>query len=129
MNAMAVRMARKKKNHSLLDSMTTAASGLREALQKEKSIRRILWFAVIVIGTAFYLQLPLLEMLLVLIVWSAVLTGEFLNTSLEKALDYSSDHEYHPLIRKGKDYAGASVFLMASVAWIVTGALFIRQLS
>ena len=57
-----------------------------------------------------------MEILLVLFAWVQVIVGEIFNTSLEKAMDYASGREFHPLIKLGKDYAAGSVFVLSILA-------------
>ena len=59
------------------------------------------------------------QILMVLFSWVVALICEIFNTALEKALDYASGKEYHPLIRDGKDYASACTF----VALVFAGTL------
>ena len=42
------------------------------------------------------------------------------NETLEKAMDYASGKEFHPLIKLGKDYAAGSVFLLSVLATFVS---------
>ena len=34
-------------------------------------------------------------------------------------MDYASDRKYHPIIKKGKDFAAASVLILAGFGWLV----------
>ena len=104
------------KNHSLAESIYVAAFGLLGVLRTEKGIQLILYFALSFIFLCFFLRVSYLETLVLILAWLLVLTYEIFNTALEKALDYVSHKEYSPLIKKGKDFAAASVFVAACFA-------------
>ena len=115
------------KNPTFWISTLTAARGFRTLVQQERKIRLALAVTVIVIGLAVWLRTSYLETLLLLVVCIQVIVGETVNTSLEKAMDYASGMAFHPLIKRGKDYAAASVFLLSVLASIVSLVILARR--
>lgn len=111
------------KNPSMTRSITVAAQGFLLVVRLEKSVRRIIYTALIAVGAALYLRAQYLEILVLVFAWMITMTFEIFNTSLEKAMDYASGKEYHPLIKKGKDFAGASVFIASSFALILSAVI------
>jgi len=104
------------KNPTFLKSTIIAARGFVQVFRSERKIR----FAFVVTSVCLILarvaKASDLEVLLILFAWVQVIVGEIFNTSLEKAMDYASDKEYHPLIKRAKDYAAASVFVLSLLA-------------
>lgn len=108
------------KNPTFWRSTVIAARGFLQVFQCEGKIR----FAFVVLSLclvlAFWLNVSYLETVFILVVWIQVIVGEIFNTSLEKAMDYASGKEFHPLIKRAKDYAAASVFVLSVLASSIT---------
>jgi len=77
----------------------------------------------VVIGSAFWLHLSLLEWAILLLTVATVWTAEFINTALEAVVDLASP-ELHPLAKVGKD-VGAAAVLIASLTSILVGLLIL----
>ncbi len=107
------------KNSSLLRSTITASTGLINAIKTERKVRQVVIAAVIVTAVCSAADVGYFQILMTIFSWVLALICEMFNTALEKALDYASGKEYHPLIRAGKDYASACTF----VAIVFAGAL------
>lgn len=67
---------------------------------------------------AFWLQIPLRDWAVLIIIIAVVWTAEFLNTALEIVVDLASP-DLHPLARVGKDVGAAAVLIAAGSAVIV----------
>ena len=104
------------KNPAFLKSALVAARGLATVFKHERKIRLAFLVALICAALAVWVGASSLEILLILFAWTQVIVGEIINTALEKAMDYSSGKEFHPLIQRGKDYAAASVFVLSVFA-------------
>jgi len=98
-------------NSSLLKSTICAARGFVSAVRTEKKIRQVVIAASIVTAVCVVADVGYFEIFMVIFSWVVALICETFNTALEKALDYASGKEYHPLIRDGKDYASACTFI------------------
>ena len=108
------------KYNNFWESTVGAASGLFYAVRTEKKIRQVFWAmagATIVCAIA---DVGYFQILMVIFSWIVSLICEMFNTALEKALDYASGKEFHPLIRQGKDYAGACTFVALTFAVLLT---------
>lgn len=111
------------KNSSLVKSTITAASGLLHAIKTEKKIRQVIMTATATTAVCWVVNVGHLQILLVMLSWVIALICEMFNTALEKALDYASGKEYHPLVRAGKDYASACTFI--ALFFAIALALFV----
>ena len=107
------------KNSSLLRSAVTAATGLVNAIRTEKKIRQVVLAAAAVTGLCVVADVGYFQILMVIFSWVLSLICEMFNTALEKALDYASGKEFDPLVRAGKDYAGACTFIALTFALIL----------
>lgn len=116
------------KNPTFFKSTLIAAGGFKHVVKKEKKIRLAFGVVVICIAVGLSLKISHIEMILVVYAWIQVIVGEIFNTSLEKAMDYACDKEYHPLIKLGKDYAAASVFVLSVLASCITLFIFGRYI-
>ena len=99
------------KYKNLWESTIAAACGLFYAIRTEQKIRQV--FICLVIATAIcaIADVGYFQTLVIIFSWVLALICEMFNTALEKALDYTSGREFHPLIRQGKDYAAACTFV------------------
>ena len=118
-----------RKNPTFWKSTLTAARGFGTVFRKERKIRLAYVVAVICVALAVHYKAPFLEVLFILSAWTQVIVGEIFNTSLEKAMDYAAGKEFHPLIKRGKDYAAASVFVLTLFASFVSLYILSRHLS
>ena len=109
-----------RKNSTLWKSTVTAARGFLSALKSEKKIRQVVLAMVAVTGVCWIADVGYFQILMVMFSWVVSLICEMFNTALEKALDYASGKEYHPLIRSGKDYASACTFLAVVFASLLS---------
>lgn len=108
------------KNPTFLKSILIAASGFKQVFKSEKKIRLAFVVTAVCMVLAIWVKASSIETILVLVAWIQVIVGEIFNTALEKAMDYASDKAYHPLIKRGKDYAAASVFVLSVLASGIT---------
>ena len=115
-----------RKHPIIWKSWLTAARGFIWVVKSEKKVRLGFFVAFIFVALAIGMKASSLETLLILFAWIQVIVGEIFNTALEKAMDYSSDKEFHPLIKRGKDYAAASVFVLSVLATFIS--LFILSI-
>lgn len=111
------------KNNTLLKSTITAATGFLHAVRTEKKIQQVVLAAVIVTALCILMKVGYFQILMVIFSWVIALICEMFNTAMEKALDYASNKEYHPLVRDGKDYASACTFIALVFAGML--ALFV----
>lgn len=119
--------AKCRKNKTIFQSLSTAGKGVVTVLKAEDSVRAMFLATVLLPAAAWWAGCSALEILIIAFVWMQVVTSEIFNSSLEQAMDYASDKEYHPIIKKGKDFAAASVFIIAGFAWGVSFFLILKR--
>ena len=105
---------------NLWESTQGAAQGFLYALYTEKKIRQVFFSLVGVVVICMIADVGYFQIFMIIFGWVLALICEMFNTALEKALDYASGKEYHPLIRQGKDYASACTFVALVFAVLLT---------
>ena len=108
-------------------SFEYAWSGLRIVLQKEHNTWIHLALTLLAVLFGILLHISRVEWMALLIVMALVWITEILNTCIEKIMDFVHP-EYHPKVKIIKDMAAAAVLIMAIVAVIVGGLIFIPKL-
>lgn len=99
------------KYNNIWESTVGAATGFCAAIRHEAKIRIVFLFLVGVTAVCMIADVGYFQILMIIFSWVVALICEIFNTAMEKALDYASGKEYHPLIRQGKDYAAACTFV------------------
>jgi|GEM_PF-1443186 len=117
------------KNSSMMRSIKVASLGFLLALRSEKSVRRIFICGASAVLICVFLGAGYLETTFLAFAWMICMTFEIFNTALEKAMDYACGKEYHPLIKKGKDFAGASVFIASSFALVLSLVIILNSVT
>ena len=84
--------------------------GLKAAYQHEHAFRQELFWAVILIPLALYLEFSMIGRVLMIASVLLVLVVELLNSAIEAAVDRIS-LENHELIKRAKDMGSAAVFI------------------
>ncbi len=118
-----------KKNTNIFQSISTATRGLLLIIKNEGGIKLIVTSLILFTTLAIYLKLTLIKIFLIALAWLLVLILEINNTAIEIDIDYSSDQQYHPMIKKVKDYSAATVLLSSTFAIILTTILIYHQLN
>ena len=108
------------KYKNIVESTIGAARGLWQAIRTEHKIREVFVCLVIAIVICMIADVGYFQILIVTFSWVLSLICEMFNTALEKALDYTSGLQFHPLIRQGKDYAAACTFVALVFAVLLT---------
>jgi diacylglycerol kinase (ATP) len=110
------------KNLSFAARLRFAIAGLAYAVTAERSIRTQLLAVLVVLGALLYWRPAPVWWALVLLVSTAVLAAELLNTALERLADLLHPQQ-HPQIRVVKDCAAAAVLVLSLGALCVAAAL------
>lgn len=92
-------------------------SGLKLAIQKDKSVATQIIISLVVLSTCFWLR-EWLDFILILIVTGYMVIAELFNTALEWLCDYLQPN-HDPRIGMIKDVAAAAVGL-SIVIWLIT---------
>ena len=106
------------KNNSFPSSLRNAINGLISLVKHEKNPRYHLAATVLVVLVAAFLQLSIVEWVLLLVVIFLVWIAELFNTTFEYLYDLVKP-EYDPLVKMGKDMSAAAVLLTAALSVIV----------
>ena len=104
-------------------SFRYAAQGLGYAFMTQHNFRIHLVIGTVVFTLAFWLELELVQLAVLVLTVAAVLVLELLNTAMEAVVDLAIGRRYHPLARIAKDCAAAAVLTAALSSLLI--ALFL----
>lgn len=111
------------KQQNIIKSMNAAVEGFLYVLGTERNMKLHFLIAILALVLGIYLNLPKLELLLLLGAITLVLVLEMINTAVELTIDIVKE-AYHPLARVIKDVTAGAVFLAAFNAAIVGYMVF-----
>jgi len=103
------------------NSIAYALFGLKHILKREQNFRIQLIIAIVVIGFGVYVKLSKTEWIAIIILISAVLILEIINSSLEQVIDIIKPR-LHGQVKVVKDMMAAAV-LVAAVSACVVGLI------
>lgn len=107
------------KDHpSFLRSFGYALEGFITAVKTERNIKVMLAAGVLTVIVGFIAQLELISWALIVICIGLVIFAELCNTAIEAIVDLATQ-ELHPLAKRAKDIAAASVYVLSLMAAIV----------
>lgn len=106
-----------------LASLGYALRGWLYMLRWQKNTRIMSVASVLAMIAALWLELPLVQIALIVITITIIWLAEFVNAGIEAAIDVASP-EIHPMAQVGKDVASAAVLLSVVCAVIVGVLLF-----
>ena len=112
---------------TFIRSFGYAIEGFRTAVATERNIKVQLLVGVLAIGAGVVLRIDALSWVLVLLCIGLVLFAELVNTSIEAIVDLATQ-DLHPLAKRAKDIAAASVFTLSITAAVVGIIVFARAL-
>ncbi len=106
----------------LYKAWTYAWDGLVNGVKTERAIRQEICLFLTLLPFVFLIPIPFEMRMGLLSSMMLVLIVEFLNTAIEKTVDYVS-LDVHPIAKKIKDWASAAVFLSLVNAAMWWGAV------
>jgi diacylglycerol kinase (ATP) len=113
-------------------SFRHSGAGFRDGFVSEAAIREALLGFLVLLPIAILLPVSRLEHLALIVSLLLVVMLEFVNSAIEASVDRVS-LEQHPLARRAKDFASASVFVAAVIAalcWLlIAGPVAARWLA
>ena len=112
---------------TFLCSFGYAFEGFRTAVTTERNIKVQLFVGVLAVIAGIVLKIDALSWVLIVLCIGLVLFAELVNTSIEAIVDLATQ-ELHPLAKRAKDIAAASVFTLSITAAIVGIIVFARAL-
>lgn len=116
-----------KKNKNIISSFKYGFLGLFETIKKERNIKIALTLIAIGIIISCFLNLSIMEWIVVMIMSTIVVTLEMMNTALEAVVDMVMPN-IHPLAKIAKDTAAGAVVLSIVVAFIIGLIIYLPKL-
>lgn len=108
----------------LVNALGYSYAGVRHAVRNEAAIRQELFALAVLVPLSALLPVGDIEHLILVLSMMFVVLVEFLNSSIEAAVDRIS-LERHPLAGQAKDMGSAAVgiaVLMSGLCWVVIAA-------
>ncbi|WP_027625046.1 diacylglycerol kinase [Clostridium lundense] len=115
------------KMKKLLDSFNYAIEGIVYAVRTQRNMRIHMIAALLVLTACFFYDISKMELLILLITITMVITAELINTAIECTIDTTTNY-YHPLARIAKNVAAAAVLITAINALAVGYIVFWKRL-
>ena len=112
---------------TFIRSFGYAIVGFRTSVATERNIKVQLLVGVLAVVAGVVLRIDALSWVLVLLCIGLVLFAELVNTSIEAIVDLATQ-DLHPLAKRAKDIAAASVFTLSITAAVVGIIVFARAL-
>ncbi|WP_144742936.1 diacylglycerol kinase family protein [Enorma burkinafasonensis] len=110
---------------TFLRSFGYAFEGFKTAVATERNIKVQLCVGAAAVVAGIVLRIDALSWVLIALCIGLVIFGELVNTSIEAIVDLATQ-ELHPLAKRAKDIAAASVFTLSVTAAIVGIIVFAR---
>lgn len=112
----------------LLKAFGYAFRGIWYTIRTQRNMKIHLIIAIIVLISAYRLDIKGTEMALLFFAIGLVMSAELINTAIETAIDVVVKN-YHPLAGAAKDAAAGAVLLTVIIAVIIGWLVFSRHLS
>ncbi len=116
-----------RRSPSVLQSLNYAFEGVIHVLRTQRNMRIHFAIAVVVLVTAFALDVTKLELIALLLAIAFVLLAEMVNTAVEATIDVAAAR-FDPLAKLAKDIAAGAVLIAATVAVAIGYLVFVDRL-
>lgn len=116
------------KMKKVLESFNNAINGIIDTVRTERNMRIHLIAALGVLFASFFFDISKYEFLILAVTITMVIAAELINTSIEAAIDMTTNY-YHPLAKVAKNAAAGAVLITAINALIVAYIIFWDKLS
>ncbi|GEM_PF-6953523 len=103
------------RNKTIIQSFKNAWLGLTSTWLGERNMRVHWVVGYAMLSVAYILQIPAIEMAVLVIIIALVIAVEGINTAMEHVVNMVTDHR-HPLARAAKDATAGSVLVMTLAA-------------
>lgn len=111
-----------------LDSFNNAINGIIDTVRTERNMKIHLIASLGVLIACFCFDITKDEFLILAITITMVITAEIINTSIEAAIDMTTNY-YHPLAKVAKNAAAGAVLITAINALVVGYVIFSDKLA
>lgn len=116
------------KDHpSFIRSFGYALEGFATAVKTERNIKVMLALGVVAVAVGFLLRLDWISWCLIAVCCGLVIFAELCNTAMEAIVDLATQ-ELHPLAKRAKDIAAASVYVLSITAAVIGLIVFAHAL-
>lgn len=112
---------------TFFQSFRYALEGLVTAVKTERNINVMLLLAAITVVAGALVGLDPVSWCLIVICCGLVIFAELCNTAMETIVDLATQ-ELHPLAKRAKDIAAASVYVLSITAAVVGCIVFLNAL-
>lgn len=116
-----------KEHPTFIRSFGFAIEGFVTAVRTERNIKVMLAIGACAIAAGFALRLDAISWSIILICCGLVIHAELANTAIEAVVDLATQ-ELHPLAKRAKDIAAASVYVLSIMAAVVGILVYARAL-
>lgn len=111
-----------------LESFNNAITGIIDTVRTERNMKIHLIVALIVLISSFFFDITKYEFLILAVTITMVIAAELINTSIEAAIDMTTNY-YHPLAKIAKNAAAGAVLITAINALLVGYIIFWDKLT
>jgi diacylglycerol kinase len=115
------------KNRNLRESFSKAIDGFVFGVKYERNIKIQISITVLLILIMLYFHFSLNDILIVLLWIGLVISAEYMNTAIEKAMDFINN-SYSPQIKIVKDLSASAVFILALLAFVSGILIFMKYI-
>ena len=119
---------RNQPKYNFIKNTTYALKGLKDIIEHENSFKIELIICIALIPFIFFIDIPLVEKLLLVVTMMGVLIAETMNSAIERVVDLVT-LEHHPMAGRAKDAGSTIVFLSIGLSVLVWGAILIKNFS
>jgi diacylglycerol kinase (ATP) len=113
--------------NNLFASFRYAWQGVSYTFLTQRNFRIHCILGTVAVCSGAYLHLPPIEMAVISLVCSLVLTLELLNTAIESVVDLTVEQTYHELAKIAKDCAAGAVLISALASLMVASWLILPR--
>lgn len=117
----------KYKAKTVFHSFKYAFHGIFIALKSQRNVRIDVVAAFTAVALGFYLKVSTIELCIIMLMISLVLTAELLNTIVEFIVDAYFGNEYSILAKMAKDIAAGMVLVNATISLIIGAIIFLPK--
>lgn len=110
-----------------LDSVKHALNGIEYAMDHERNVKIEMLFGILVSIFGFVFHISIFEWLVILLTIAMVITLEFINTAIERAVDLVTT-DYKELAKASKDVAAGAVLFMSMFSVIIGIVIFLPKI-
>jgi diacylglycerol kinase (ATP) len=112
---------RNQPKYNFFKNTTYALNGLKDIVQHESSFKIELIFVLVLIPVVIFIEISVIEKLLLFITLMGVLIAETINSAIERVVDLVT-LKHHDMAGRAKDVGSTVVFLSIStctITWLV----------